>query len=467
MRHDFFSKLTLILSVGCFLVFQQEQLSFCADSENAPSPETLTLAKAIDKAIENNIGFKTQKMQYRSAEISFDNAWETMFTPGISLSISANSKLTAGDLKDHVGIAAEKAHGYPSQSATLSLGSYTLFNFWKDWNRYEQARLDWVRAQEIYMETLRAFKFEVSRAYFESKIAQDNFESAKRFFSLAETILHLMKSRRKVNKASDSDITSAEQDFLAARIEFGNTTTSTNAANWKLNQIFNDPQGKSYLLVDDPEFEPIQVDIEEIIEIYRTNSPTVKNIKKDLRKSELSLDSAEKDRLPLPQVKFSGLTLSYGNEFNGLTREYYTDGSGNTQLNVSASVSLSLPIWGSGGFLSSRNMELARMSVEQQRLGIKDTISRDEVRIRELVRSIAQTEQNIRDYKKSLTGSSTQLDQLINRGSQQGGMRLDFRDLLRQMRTDQTSLADANLSHVTSKYELYQLIGVDKLENKK
>jgi outer membrane protein TolC len=154
------------------------------------APITLTLAKAIERALENNASMKSQRMSFKQAEMSYLDAWNAMFVPSVSLSLSTSSTYTVGDLEKNEELKSRKLHGFPSPRASLVIGSYTIFNFWKDWNNYENARLSWVRTQEQFQERLRSFRFSVSNSYFRSKIVQDNLEYSKRFIRSQSRFTH-------------------------------------------------------------------------------------------------------------------------------------------------------------------------------------------------------------------------------------------------------------------------------------
>jgi len=429
--------------------------------------ETLTLQKAIEKAIEKNPGAQIQRMDLRKSEIDYDSAWDKMYLPRVELKIKASSDFTVGDIEKVAEKREPKLHGFPAHGAELTLGEYTVFNFWKDWNKFEKSRISWVRSQQTYTESMRNFRFSISKAYFEAKIAQDNYEYARRFYSLSETILALMRSRERLGKATAEDLTSSQQDMLAKKIELGNSLMAFQSKSFSLNQLLGDSPGTEYLLVSDSEFEPIPLELDQIIAIFRQTSPTMRDLRKDLRGNELDLELAQKERLPLPTVTFSGLGIKYSNEYSELLREINT-GSGSTQLNLSASMSLTLTLLGEGGFLNKRPIEKAKIDLDKQLLKFRNTQNKTEVEISNLLREIKQSEQNVRDYKQSLNSSSAILESLMANGATgKSDLRLKFRDALQQMRSDQASLAEANLNYMSSKFDLYELIGVDQLEKEK
>lgn len=463
MKSTWFSKY-VFSGLGTFNLIVGIQCLFV--SEAFAARETLTLERAISKAIEKNPGAQTQRMDLRKSELDYNDAWDDMYLPRIALSVNATSEFTVGDIEKTPEKRQPSLHGFPSPTAKISLGEYTVFSFWRDWITFEKSRLDWVRSQQSYTESMRKFRFSISKAYFETKIAQDNYEYAKRFYSLSETILALMRSRERLGKATQEDLTSSQQDMLTKKIELGNALTSFQSKSFSLNQLLGDAAGTEYLLVSDPEFEPIPFELDQIISIFRESSPTMRDLRKDLRKNELELDSAQKDRLPLPEIKFSGLEMSYSNEYSQLSREFNT--TAGTQLNLSASISLTLPLLGKGGFFKHRPLEKAKIDVDKQLLKFRNTQNETEVKVGNLLRGIKQSEQNVRDYKQSLNSSSSILESLMSNGATgKSDLRLKFRDALQQMRSDQAALADANLDYMSSKFDLYELIGVDKLEKEK
>lgn len=430
------------------------------------APEALTPKSAVERALSRNRTIQQQRLFLESAEIGYDSAWDTMFLPSVSLNLSTTSERTIGKIpgapEPAPGLGTE-SRGYPASNATLTLGSYTLFNFWKDWIVYEKARLDWRRQQELYSEGVRAIRFQVLTALLRFKIEQEKLDASRRSVTIAQAILGLVRSRVKLRQAAESDVSSSQLDLLTAENAQSAQETSAKAANWDLNLLLGDPVGTHYLVRETTRYAPLKMNVDEATRIYLAQSPSTKGARSELKKAELELELQEKNRLPLPTVSFSGVNVSYLNGYYGASRDVYGSLPGNTNFNLSAAVTLTVPILGPGGLFSHRQVAQARVSRDLAELTFEDTVQRDKVAIHQALTSLRQLEELIQNNKESFEKSSALLDALFSNLSSRTVSRLELRDAIQQARDAELALLDAELQHLATKFSLAALIGVNGL----
>lgn len=441
-------------------------LSKTQAQKNPDTVEILTLSTAIDRAIANNLSLKDTRMNLRIAEIAYENAWELMYLPAINLGLTSTSTTTVGKIP---GSTSEKnghgldEHGYPSSTASVSLGSYTLYNFGKDKIVYDQAKLDWTRTKETYDESVRNLKFSVITAFWDVKTAMDKVEAANRSLEIAQAISDLQSSRRDIGKASDSDVASSKVDYLNALKQKESFVKTLRSSLFDLNILLGDPVGTSYRINEEIAFLPIALTEDTVYNVYMNEAPTMKGHKKDLKKAELSLELEEKNKLPLPKVTFSGVTVSYTNAYYGTKPDLYTSASGNSNLEVLASVSLTLPLMGPGGLFGRRSVELAEIGVDQAQLHMLDSAQADRVKIFKLIDNIRQAEKLVENSKDSYQTSASVLESVFTQFSGHAVSRLDLKDAINQIRDSEIAVSESIFSHLKYKMELATLIGVDYL----
>lgn len=426
------------------------------------SPDSLTLRTAIRRGIEKNRTLNIQRLALRAADLQHDIAWDTMFMPQASLRGSADSTYSFASIQGRDNEIA-RDHGYPSTSAELNLGTYTLFNFWRDWITYEQANLDWKRTREAYDEAVRAFQFQVILAYFRLKAEQEKLDSSLRSVQISEAILELVKSRLKRRKATDTDVSSSNVDLLNARSELASRESSERSALWGLNQLLGDPVGTAYDIQDTIRFTPITITQEEAVKIYWEHAPTVKNGKKELRKAELALELTQKNQLPLPTVTFNGVTLSYQNSYTDGVYSAYGQSTSNPNLGIAVSVSLTLPILGPNGFFNHRQVAQSQIARDTAELTYIDSSSREVTSIHNSFAAIKRDESTILNERQVFEQSTTLLDSLFSKLSSENVSRLELRDAITQARNAELSLLESNIVHLNDKLDLAKLIGVDQL----
>jgi hypothetical protein len=177
----------------------------------------------------------------------------------------------------------------------------------------------------------------------------------------------------------------------------------------------------------------------------------------------MNLELSEKNRLPLPAIKFNGINLYY-------TPKYYTNAGtlnptgSNTNLNVSTSIGFTLPLSGPGGLFGSRIIEGAEIQVSLANLALTNTANRDLQTILQTVRNIRQFETTIENNRQLYASSISVLESVFKKFvTEKSVSRLEIRDALAQARDSEIGLSEAILSHLTNKTQLASFIGVDYL----
>lgn len=432
-------------------------------------PETLTLSMAIDRAMKNNPDVQSQKMGLRSSELTYDDAWDTMFMPSVSLNIGSIADKTLLQLPGTQGNPSVNEYGYPTSGLQLSLGQYTLFNFGRDRLVFEQARLEWIRAKEAFAESKRAVMFNVIIQFWTLKSTLDKLEAYNRSVDIARAIVDLQDSRLPLGLASQTDLSSSTVDLINSENLRNQTETQSKNALYLLNVLLGDPAGTRYRLKETIEFLPIKVTEDVLYETYLRESPSMKTARKDLTVAQMSLELKEKNNLPLPTIQFSGVTLGYAHSYYGNIPTGVSTQSGNpssdpSNFDISAKINLSIPLLGPGGIFNRRSIEQAEIQVDQRELGLRTTANRDRQQILQLMQFIRQFENSVQNSQRSYGSSVTVLQSVFsNFMNTKTVSRLDIRDALNQARDSEIQLTDALVQHLNFKTQLAAFIGVDRL----
>lgn len=367
--------------------------------------DALTLEGAVRRALANNRQISLARLQLQGAELSFRTAWDTMFVPTATLSASSGSSYSLTTLPSPGASEVARDHGYPATSIELNLGTYTLFNFWRDWIVYEQALLDWQRATEIYNESVRAVRFQIINAYFRLKADQEKLDSGVRSVQISDAILELVKSRVRRKQATESDVSSSSVDLLNAKKFYASLESSERNSLWQLNQLLGDPVGTAYQIKKTVKFTPVT--LTQALKIFWDQAPTVKNAKRDIKKAELAVELAEKNQLPLPRVSFSGVTFAYQNSYYSGAYSNYGQSAGNTNVGVSAAVALSLPLYGPNGFFNHRLVTQAQIARDSADMSYQDASNRDVVSVYNAFAAFKRDEKTIVNEQQAFEQSAS------------------------------------------------------------
>jgi len=433
---------------------------------NAPGTEAelVTLSQAIDRAMANNPDIQDLHMSLKLAEIAYDDAWDTMYMPAINFTLNSASTQTVGHLNSIPGPSDQQFHGYPSSSAQLSVGQYTFFNFGKDKLYFDQQKLEWTRTKEAFEESKRNVKFNVIIAFWTLKSRSDKLDAYNRSVDIAQAIVNLQQSRLPLGKTTETDVSSSIVDLLNVKNLRDQTETDKKSALFSLNVLLGDPAGKEYRIDETIGFLPIKVTEDVLYETYLHESPAMKTARKDIQKAQLNLQLTERNLLPLPTFKFSGINLSYNNNYYGTGNGLYTQAPGVNTLDISAGINLTVPILGPGGLFGGRRVDTAEIQLDQFELRLRNQANRDRQSILQFVQSIRQFEITVANNRQSYQSSMSVLESVFDRFMTSRSIsRLEIRDAISQARDSEAALSDALLSHLNFKTQLAAFIGVDYL----
>lgn len=441
--------------------------------------EHLTLDKAISRVLAVNRDMLGARMDLRTAEMAYDTAWETMFLPTANLQLGLSTGFTLFNIPGETPPLSAtqgdgKEHGYPAVGTFgIAVGRYTLFNFWKDWLAFQKARMDWDNAKRTYVETVRKIRFDTISAFFTYKAEQEKVTAAQESIDFAETIVELVKSQFKAGKANETELSSSIVDHLTAKSEIESKRTAAKSAIWALNTILTDPLDTEYKIDEEIRYAPVKVPLDQALKMFMDQSPTMRNARMSLKKAEIDLDLAEKNRLPLPTVQISGINFGYVNKYyygegaTGFKGEPFTtsDSANNRSLSFGfqAGVAISIPLWGNGGFLGGRLIEGNRISRDKAELAYQTSALSGQSQILTAFATLKQYEEQIKNTRQTVDSANKLLSGIIEQISKGTLNRLELRDALKQAREARYGLTDALVQHMKQKLSLAATIGVDQL----
>ncbi len=425
----------------------------------------ISLKEAIALAQAQNLDVAQAARGFELAQINYDNAWRTFFLPAVTLTSTSASAYTLGAIP---GTPAadnwhqNQNHGYPSSALKLSVAQYTLFNFWRDRIAFDGSKLTFERSQQLYQEAKRNNKIQIINAYFQSKFNQESLEAANRSYQIAQTVLQLVKSRVPLKLATQNEVDSATVDMNDALVQMEAANTQYQTGLYNLNVLLNLPVTSLLDLTTPLETKPISLNVNQALSQYRLTSPTIRSSKLALQLAQNSVELAEKNRLPLPTVSFTGLNISYGSTYSGgYTNEQSTSSVPGGQIELQAAINLTLPIFGPGGLFGKDTVRTAYIQAELADLQLQSANLNGESQVRSFFVQIKQVQDQLKTIQQSFESSAQLLDRVVSQLSSKPANRLELRDALSSARASELSFLQITFSYISVKNSLFQLIGID------
>lgn len=440
--------------------------------------ERLTLTQAFQRATAQNFTYKQAQVAYRQARLAYDEAWAQLFIPNLSFEANAGTiTRTFGNfphLLEKNPDTSTYRTGYPTGTrGTLTLGSFTIFNGWRDSAGLGIAQTDLAIAEEAFKLAERMLRNEVISSFYSFKAEQERLDVAKRSLDMAEAIRELVESQIAVRKAGSSDLSSSDVDVADAKTQVNEAETSYSAALWTLNTTLNDPIGTEYVVVGELSVKPLQLTLEETIQLYYEHSPDIRTAQLKLKKADAT---EQKEKLALtpgiPTIEFSGIQVNWGNSSgslfgsNGSVSPGLTSGTPNWE--VSTALSLKIPILTpDGGFLNRRAIERATLNREAAQLTFDETMLNLRRQVNELWLGIKQQEKSIEFSRQSFEASNKVLDGLFSKLSADKVDRLQLRDALTRARQANITYIESQLNFLRKKLNFAEKIGIQAFSEDK
>ncbi len=425
------------------------------------APVSLTLSQALNRLKNGGRNYINVDRNFRLAEISYDNAWDTMYMPTISLEGGVTSAKGIGGLsgtaEDSLGSSIYN-RGYPTSNIGIKIAEYTLFNSWRDDLAFQQAKLTWDRAKESVVENQRALRFQLIKDYFKLWTFQEKLDAAKRSLTISSAILELVNSQVRIGKATENEVSSATVDKLAAATKVNEIQTEYANTQRLLALSLGDPIETTYVLTTPLKYVPVNVTEKQALESAEKLNPGIREARKGLRDAQISLEIAQKNRLPLPKVTLSGIQVGYTNNYYG-NKEARSTTASNGTIEVVAALTLSVPLYGPGGLFNRRNFEITQINLDKTETDFIQAQSQLKSEVYSKIFTIKQTEQSIANQKQAAEQSEKVLNQLFSNLSKGQASRLELRDAINTTRNAQIEVFTAILSHLDAKIDLATFMG--------
>ena len=426
---------------------------------SSQGPMKLSLKQTIDLALKQNLDFAQVKLQLESDTINYNTAWRSFYLPSVNLVATSASSLTLGAYPGTPSkgyLSDTRNTGYPSSAIGIAMGNYTLFNFFRDRIAFDIAKLQFERANQIYEESKRSFTIGVISSYFQARLSQEKLDASERSLQIADLILRLVKSRMALKLSDPTELDSAEVDRNDAVLQVTDLKREFQNSLLNLNLLLNQNVETPLNLTTELEYKPANLSFEQAYNCFKERSPGIRSAKLFFEQGQGNVEIAEKNRMPLPTVTFSGLTVAYGNNYGAGSTNY---GSTNGQIDVQAAINLTLPIFGPGGLFNQDAVRSTHINLERAELGVKKTLIEGEVQIRTALGELKQLQDRLKPLKDSFESSAKLLDRIVSQMSTKKESRLELRDALKAARNNEIALLENVFNYTTRRNDFYRLIG--------
>lgn len=433
--------------------------------------DSLSLKEAIDLANNSNLEYKQARNNFQGALITKEAAWNKMYVPTITAGITMSSVSSLGQLGDSDAQTAGPDYldrGHPATELSLTMAQYKIFDFWKDKLVYEKAELVFSNEKRRLDEIKRTQRLKVIRSYFNAKFALDTKEASERSLKISEAMLALVNSQNKLGRAENIDVEAARVSYSEAFRDVSSKQQAERQAVVELLALIGANVDSNPKLTTKLNFQEIKISKEKLFELFLKNSTMLDYAEKNLQLANFDYEIAKKARLPLPTLAFDGVKFAYADKYTSTksTAETISTPSGN--LNISTSISFTVPLFGEGGFWNSDSIKKAFISVNNAEIEIKKTKLNALIQLENIYSSIKTEEANQQLAKRAFEDSALVLNSTMLKITKKLPVsRLEIKDALTSARSNELNMKSSIFQHFSQKLTLLELIGLEQIPGDK
>lgn len=238
---------------------------------------------------------------------------------------------------------------------------------------------------------------------------------------------------------------------------------NTNGQDLQMAELIADNPRNIYSLSEGYEFKEHLYPINEAIAQAMKTNDDLDALKLALDNADRSHEIVQKQNLPLPKLNVNLGAYSHDFGPNGNSTTYATN-TGDTNVEVVASIDATWTIFGSGGFLNGRDLEraiitkrLADFNYYNQKRSVELTIRATYQKMRILEEEIRMTELNYKSAQKTF-------DALLDRFVGKNSKKVEFeplRQTLDLLRDAETAYEEAKYKHISLRLSLASTLGIE------
>jgi outer membrane protein TolC len=365
---------------------------------SAQEPLVLSLAEAVERALEVDEEYRSAQEEVLSGEAKIKEAKSALF-PRVVLDASATKFFGLPTIvleADTFGPGmppedVEFAATYDENISASLTATQPLYQGGRAWTAYRVSKSYYSLVNEQLRQARSDTVYNVARAYYDAVLADESVGVANTGVAVAASHVQATEDRYDAGLVS-------EYDVLRARVELANLETAQRraadgraAATRYLAALLNLPPETEFALTDRLAFELEVYDLSESLAAAEANRPDLAQLELTRRLAEDNVKIARAN--DNPSVYFTAAYTEYANEFDINFRE---DLYGQTML----SLSLSWPLF--DGFATRSQVRQARAQLYQTELSKARLVEGIDMEVRTNYEVLRTAEANVRAQRENV-----------------------------------------------------------------
>ncbi len=431
----------------------------------APSPEAkvISLHDAISQGLRLNSQERIRGYRKGLIELNWKDTFEGFWFPQLSLTINTSDHHVQSVYNNQNETLLSKT---PSGFVGLEFEDYTVFNWGRDYLDYLNEKASYLRENQILTEQKRDLRFRIIDKYFNLSLLKQIRLIKKTQLRHTSFIYKLSKEKLSLGKINRQELLQGKEEFLRAHQEFQDINAQVATTEEELAELLGDDLSTTYTLTNQLKYSPLNIQKDETVSLAQQKSPQLRQANVELENANRSFEKNLKDNLPLP--KFTVRLGAYRHSFsNQGSQDSFTTYGDDNDVEIAASINMKWKIFGSGGFLNSRerereyfNKRIAEIEFTEAKRDVKVAISTFHKQISHLEKKVEASEARLKNSRLLFDSA---LDRYISGKTTFPNVALALDSLI----NTEEAFERAKYEHLAQKLNLANLAGVDDFPGEK
>ncbi len=369
----------------------------------------ISLSHLLNEVAKGNEKIKEKRLEHEKEIIEHNIVYHKTYFPEFSASLEferGNYLMTipgsdAGNMKPQ----STEASDYPNEyKISIGIEDYNIFSSWQDKKLLELEELRLTRTKENIEETAKQAQFKVANEYIKAYREQLSIDILITNIQMNKAIHGFLQTQLSNNNSVEVDLNSITLNIQETQRKIEQHKANQQTSFFEIESLIGKSIGANFSLDSPGESLGLTINPERVNSLVE-NSPTLKEIKYNLKSSILSYENEDRKRFPLPTMNLKGVMWQNTNSYYQKSYDIDTGSDPNGNVELQIGISWKIPIWGQEGFANSRNIEKAKLDIQINQSRNRAEYLELKKQINNIAMSLVQKKEAIDNLKKSINGA--------------------------------------------------------------
>lgn len=421
--------------------------------------KTISLNDVIEQGLRQNSDQEIRNKQNELNELNWNRDYRKFWLPSLKMTLTT-AEQRVGTLRSSSRESSERPSTSADGSFGFDIGTYTVFNWGKDYALYLNSQANYQRQKQLNEEEKRDLKLVLITDFIELikkknllKIRQDQLRRAS-------FVYRLNKEKVNVGKTSQQDYYLSRANYLEAQNEYHASKIEVDKADENLAYLINEKSGTKFIINENIDYKKLKITLTNALELVKSKNSDVLNSLTSIENNERELDVARKENLPLP--KFTLNLGGYRNHFdkNTNTTRYETyEGTG--ALDIVASINATWDVFGADGFMNQDKLARKRIELEISRHQLRKSMAFSEANVQSIYKNIISLQNQLLILEARVPTVTKTIDTVLENYLDGKTRFNDYKLALDDYIQTRTMFENFTAEHAQQKLQLAKVIGIE------